>query len=123
MEANALASSTVMVVDGEPDMRYMLRVALEGAGYAVVEAAHGEAALELARRSPPQILLTDRMMPRMSGDELIERLRADEATKAIPIVMISGTQGVQGEADAMRGKPVDIDELLVLIDRLTRSER
>ena len=122
MEANALASSTVMVVDDEPDLRYMLRVALEVAGYAVVEAAHGEAALELVRRSPPQIVLTDRMMPRMSGGELIERLRADEATKAIPIVIISGTQGVQGEADAMLGKPVDIDELLVLIDRLTRGE-
>jgi CheY-like chemotaxis protein len=122
MEANAPASFTVMVVDDEPDMRYMLRVALEGAGYAVVEAAHGEAALELARRAPPQIVLTDRMMPRMNGDELIERLRDNEATKAIPIVIISGTNGAQGRADAILGKPVDIDALLVLLDRLTRRE-
>ena len=122
MEANPLSSPTVMVVDDEPDMRYMLAAALEGAGYAVVEAAHGEAALELVRRSPPQIVLTDRMMPRMNGDELIERLRADEATKAIPIVIISGTQGAPGGADAMMGKPVDVDELLALIDRLTRGE-
>ncbi|MGZ8794027.1 MAG: response regulator [Gaiellaceae bacterium] len=119
MEANALPSSTVMVVDDEPDMRYMLRVALESAGYAVVEAAHGEAALELARRSPPQVLLTDRMMPRMDGGELIERLRADETTKAIPIVIITGTRGAQGGADAMLAKPVDIDELLALVDRLS----
>jgi CheY-like chemotaxis protein len=122
MEANASATFTVMVVDDEPDMRYMLRVALERAGYAVVEAAHGEAALDLARRAQPQIVLTDRMMPRMNGDELIERLRDDEATKAIPIVIISGTNGTQGRADAMLGKPVDVDSLLVLLDRLARRE-
>ena len=72
MEDNAPASCTVMVVDDEPDMRHLLRITLELAGYGVVEAAHGEAALEQVRRSPPQIVLTDQMMPRMNGDELIE---------------------------------------------------
>jgi len=61
-------------------------------------------------------------MPRMNGDELIERLRDNEATKAIPIVIISGTRGVQGAADAVLGKPVDVDELLMLIHRLTGRE-
>jgi CheY-like chemotaxis protein len=79
------ASYMVMVVDDEPDFRYLLRITLERAGYGVVEAAHGEAALEQARRSPPQLVVTDRMMPRMNGGELIEQLRADESTKAIPI--------------------------------------
>ena len=122
MEANALASCTVIVVDDEPDIRYLLRITLEEAGYGVVEAAHGEAALELVRRSPPQLVLTDRMMPRMNGGELIERLRADESTKAIPIVIISGTRGVQGGADAVLGKPLDPDELIVLVDRLTGKQ-
>jgi CheY-like chemotaxis protein len=123
MEANALASCTVMVVDDEPDIRHLLRITLEGAGYAVVEAAHGQAALEQVRCSPPQLVLTDRMMPRMNGGELIERLRADESTKAIPIVIISGTRGKEAGADATLRKPFDPGELIVLVDRLTGKER
>jgi CheY-like chemotaxis protein len=123
MEANTLASCTVMVVDDEPDIRYLLRITLEEAGYGVVEAAHGEAALEQARRSPPRLVITDRMMPRMSGGELIERLRADESTKAIPIVIISATRGDQAGADAVVRKPFDPGELIVLVDKLTGKEQ
>ena len=54
-----------MIVDDEPDIRYLLRTTLEDAGYGVVEAAHGEAALEQVRRSRPQLVVTDWMMPRM----------------------------------------------------------
>jgi len=122
MEDNGPKSCTVLVVDDEPDIRYLLRITLEEAGYGVVEAAHGEAALEQVRRSPPQIVLTDQMMPRMNGGELIERLRAEETTKAIPIVMLSGTRAAQAgadAADAVLGKPFDPTELIVLVDRLT----
>lgn len=123
MEDNANGICTVLVVDDEPDMRYLLRITLEYAGYEVVEAAHGEAALDQTRRAPPRLVLTDWMMPRMGGGELIERLRADESTKAIPIVIISGTRGVQGGADAVLEKPVDPSELIVLVDRLTGKQR
>lgn len=116
-------SSTVLVVDDEPDIRYLLRVILEFAGYRVVEAAHGEAALEQVRDSPPQLVLTDQMMPVMNGGELIERLRAEASTKAIPIVMVSGTRSVQPGADALLGKPFDPAELIVLVDRLTGKEQ
>jgi CheY-like chemotaxis protein len=123
MERERSASCTVMVVDDEPDIRFLLRIALEGAGYGVVEAPHGEAALALVRRSPPQLVLTDWMMPRMNGGELIEQLRADESTKAIPIVIISGTRGDQTGADAVVGKPFDPGELIVLVDTLIGKER
>ena len=125
MEDKRPANCTVMVVDDEPDMRHLLRITLELAGYGVVEAAHGEAALEQVRRSPPQIVLTDQMMPRMNGRELIERLRAEETTKAIPIVMLSGTRAAQAgadAADAVLGKPFDPTELIVLVDRLTGKQ-
>ena len=112
-----------MVVDDEPDIRYLLRITLEQAGYDVVEAPHGEAALEQARRSPPHLVLTDRMMPRMGGTELIERLRADETTREIPIVIVSGTRGAQGAADAVLPKPFDTRELVVLVDSLIGKER
>ena len=123
MEDNANGNGTVLVVDDEPDVRYLLRITLEYAGYEVVEAAHGEAALDQTRRATPRLVLTDWMMPRMGGGELIERLRADESTKAIPIVIVSGTRGVEGGADAVLGKPFDPSELIVLVDRLTGKER
>lgn len=123
MTAAKPTSSTVLVVDDEPDIRYLLRVILELAGYRVVEAAHGEAALEQVRDSPPQLVLTDQMMPVMNGGELIERLRAEASTKAIPIVMVSGTRSVQSGADALLGKPFDPAELIVLVDRLTGKEQ
>jgi len=123
MEDNRPASCTVLVVDDEPDIRFLVRTTLELAGYGVVEAAHGEAALEQVRRSAPQLVVTDRMMPRMNGGELIERLRADGTTKAIPIVMITGTRGGQVGADAVLGKPFDPAELIVLVDRLTGRGR
>jgi CheY-like chemotaxis protein len=123
MEENRSVSCTVLVVDDEADIRFLLRTTLELAGYGVVEAAHGEAALELVRRSPPQLVVTDRMMPVMNGGKLIELLRADVSTKAIPIVMISGTRGAQTGADAVLGKPFDPSELIVLVDGLTGKER
>jgi CheY-like chemotaxis protein len=123
VEVNAPANYTVLVVDDEPDIRFLLRVTLERAGYRVVEAAHGLAALEQMRRWRPQLVLTDWMMPRMSGNELIERLRADESTKAIPIVLVSSTRGAQAEADALLAKPFDPIELVELVDRLSGKER
>ena len=123
MEDKDSANCTVMVVDDEPDMRHLLRHTLEGAGYGVVEAAHGEAALEQVRRSRPQLVLTDWMMPRMNGGELIERLRADESTNAIPIVIISSTRGDRSGADAVLAKPFDLDELIAVVDKLTGKGR
>lgn len=122
MRNTTLVGWTVMVVDDEPDIRYLLRTTLEEAGYEVVEAMHGEAALEQVQRSRPQLVITDWMMPRMDGGELIERLRADESTRDIPIVVISSTRGERGGADAVLGKPFDPDELIVLVDELTGKE-
>jgi len=115
------AVGTVLVVDDEPDIRYLLAVVLEAAGYRVIEAAHGEAALEEVRRVRPHLVITDRMMPVMGGHELIERLRGHEDTVAIPIVMVSATAGGESGADALLMKPFEPDELVGLVNRLTRE--
>jgi two-component system phosphate regulon response regulator PhoB len=109
----------VLVVDDESDIRYVIARALRMAGYEVLEAAHGEAALELALSSAPRLVLTDLMMPVMAGPELIDRLRADERTAATPIVLLTGTTGVTTSADVTVSKPFDHHELVVLADRLT----
>jgi CheY-like chemotaxis protein len=115
------AGRTVLVVDDEPDIRYLLAVTLEAAGFRVIEAAHGEAALEQVSRTRPQLVITDRMMPLMGGHELIERLRRDEDTAAIPIVMLSAIAGDAPGADAVLSKPFEREELVGLVSRLTRE--
>jgi DNA-binding response OmpR family regulator len=120
---NGLAVGTVLVVDDEPDIRFLLRITLEQAGYSVTEASHGEAALESVRASPPALVITDRMMPRMGGGELIERLRADAGTAAIPILMLTGTKGVQPGADVVLAKPFEPSELIERVARLLGGER
>ena len=113
---------TVLVVDDEPDIRYLLAVTLELVGYVVVEAAHGYAALEQVRSSQPRLVITDLMMPRMGGAELIKRLRADEGSAAIPIVMLTATPGGEPGADAVLMKPFEHDELIEVVNRLTGRE-
>lgn len=105
--------STILVVDDESNMRFVMRLILEGAGYEVVEAPHGAAALEHVKRSPPDLVVTDLMMPVMTGRELIERLRAEPETSAIPIVVVSANpSAVADVADAALGKPFAPDALL-----------
>ena len=90
--------STILVVDDESNMRFLIRMILEHAGYEVVEAAHGAAALERAKQSPPDLVVTDLMMPVMNGRELIERLRAEPETAGIPIVVVSANPSSVADA-------------------------
>ena len=100
-------------------MRYLLAVTLELAGYKVIEAPHGDAALEKARRAQPQLVITDRMMPVMDGTELIKRLRCDVDMARIPIILLTATSGREPNADAVLMKPFEQDELIELVDTLT----
>ncbi len=108
-----------MVVDDEPLIRYLLAVTLVPAGYTVIEAPDGEAALEEARRAPPQLVITDRMMPVMNGTELIKRLRADVDMAGIPIIMLTATSGGEPHADAVIMKPFEPNKVIELADTLT----
>jgi len=79
-----------LVVDDEPDLRFILRRIFEKAGHEVIDAGDGAAALECVRRSRPELVVMDMMMPVMNGQELIRRLRADPATAQIAILAVSG---------------------------------
>lgn len=79
----------VLVADDEASLRVLLRVNLPLAGYEVVEAADVDTAFELAHQHEFDLFLLDVMMPPTSGLELAERLRADPATSAVPIVFLS----------------------------------
>jgi len=83
-------SDIVLIVDDVPENLSLLHDALDEAGYTVLVATHGEAALHRARQSLPNVVLLDAMMPGMDGFEVARRLKADFTTHHIPIVFMTG---------------------------------
>ena len=84
------SADVVLVVDDVPENIALLNDALDEAGYTVLVATGGEAALQLAHRAQPDIVLLDAVMPGIDGFEVARRLKADEATAPIPIVFMTG---------------------------------
>src|ERR1700686_3050128 len=111
----------ILVVDDEPDIRFMMRLILEGAGYSVTEARHGAAGLKSVKAGHPDLVTTDVMMPTMDGLELIERLRSDPETAAIPILVVSGNSELAAAANTRLGKPFDPQALLTAAALLIRE--
>ena len=115
---------TVLVCDDEPNLRELIRVTL-GEGYTVVEAGDGHEALELARRSPPDLVILDLMMPRGSGFEVLAELRRDARLASVPVVVVTAQpatadEAVAAGADHVLGKPFSSDELVELAANLTQ---
>ena len=91
--------SKILVVDDEPDQRFLLRRIFQRAGHEVSEANDGAAALQAVQEAAPDLVVTDVMMPVMDGAELIRRLRGDPATAHIPILAASGDTHLAGAAE------------------------
>lgn len=115
--------SRILVVDDEPDQRFLLRRILQRAGHEVSEANDGAAALRAVRESAPDLVVTDMMMPVMDGVELIRCLRGDPATAHIPILAASGDTRLAGAADAVLAMPYDWHHLLTLVAALLKEGR
>jgi DNA-binding response OmpR family regulator len=97
----------VLVADDDPDILALVTFRLERAGYEVVAASDGEQALQLALAQPPDLAVLDVMMPKLDGYEVTTRLRQDERTRRMPIILL--TARVQ-EADIARGFEVGADD-------------
>ena len=82
-------AKAILVADDDPDILSIVSMSLETQGYTVYKAANGREAVDLARDHHPDLIILDMMMPVMSGYEAITELRADEATRKIPIVGLS----------------------------------
>lgn len=83
-------SDLILIVDDIPENLALLHDALDEAGYTVLVATHGEAALQVAQQSRPDVILLDAVMPGMDGFEVARRLKADFSTQHIPIVFMTG---------------------------------
>ena len=120
---------TVLVVDDQPRNLRLLDAVLSPRGYRVITAESGEAALAILKDSAIDLVLLDVVMPGLDGHEVCRRIRADEATAFLPVVMItaSGDQGklhalVSG-ADDFVTKPFDQAELLARVASLAKVKR
>lgn len=82
--------ATVLIVDDEAASRQVLRLLLSDRGHEVVEAVEGRQALDLVRDSPPDLVVTDALMPDMDGYELARAIRDHQATAAVPVLLFSG---------------------------------
>lgn len=117
----------VLVVDDEPSLITMLRYNLERHDFAVTEATTGEQALELAEASPPDAVLLDWMLPKMSGVDVCRALRRRPETQHVPVIMLTARAaeadritGLTVGADDYVAKPFSIAELIARIKALLR---
>lgn len=99
----------VLVVDDEPDIAALVAYHLARTGYRVVTAASGGDALAAAARERPALVVLDLMLPDRSGFEVLERLRADEATRSVAVLMLTARDG---EPDRIRGLSLGADDYL-----------
>ena len=120
-----------LVVDDREANRYVVARTLRAAGYAIVEAADGVEALRLAIERVPAVILLDVNLPDLSGFEVARRLKADPATRIIPILQVSASNvstvqqaaGLEAGADAYLTHPIDPGVLLATVGALRRVRR
>lgn len=107
----------VLVVDDEESLCELLAEILSEK-YEVIKAYNGKDALELARQRRPDLVISDVMMPHMSGVELLKALRDDPETKKIPMILLSAAspQSVAQEAQAFIRKPFELEVLEKIVD-------
>jgi CheY-like chemotaxis protein len=108
-------AGTVLVVDDDGEIRDTLTALLQHEGYTVISAENGVEALEKLRELHPDVMLLDLMMPVMSGWEVLEELEEHGELESTQIVIVSAM--CAPHARACLRKPVNLDELLAVVDR------
>jgi CheY-like chemotaxis protein len=117
----------ILLADDEENLRMLVRTTLEDPEYEILEAGDGPATLEVARKQLPDVVVLDWMMPGMSGIEVARALRADPATREIPILMLTAKGQ---EADYRQAEALGVEAYLVkpfspldILDRIQRILR
>jgi two-component system chemotaxis response regulator CheY len=118
-------SKRILTVDDSASMRQMVMFTLRGAGYEVVQACDGVEALELARESAADLVLTDVHMPRMDGITLVRELRTLPAYKFVPMLILTTESSQAKKMDGKRAgatgwivKPFNPPQLLATVARV-----
>jgi CheY-like chemotaxis protein len=115
----------ILVVDDERPLRELLAAIFEDGGHRVVQARDGRQALAMVEAERPDAIVSDVMMPLMNGVDLCRWVKANAATRNLPVVLMSATdqQRVEGAgANAFVAKPFDLTELEELVARMLSKE-
>jgi two-component system sensor histidine kinase/response regulator len=123
-------AGTVLIADDEDNNRILLRDALEGRDYRVLDACDGVEALEVAMNSRPDVILLDWMMPKIDGLEVCRRLKANPSTSRIPVLMVTALSdrrerlsGIQAGANDYLVKPIDIQDVALRVRNAVHMKR
>jgi DNA-binding response OmpR family regulator len=120
----------ILLVDDEPEIRVLTRMMLEKAGYEVMEAKDGEEGLRSLMKDKPDLVLLDIMLPGDDGWEVCRKIKANEKTGDIPVVMFTVRTSEDSvkksmdyaHADAQIDKPFDRKELLATVERILKKD-
>jgi len=122
--------ATVLVIDDEPDIREVMRFALEEAGFRVLEAGHADEARKTLLSDNADLILLDWMLPGRSGLELAKGLKQSSRTRRIPIIMVSAkgeeedrVRGLETGADDYIAKPFSPREMVARVNAVLRRSR
>ena len=121
--------TTVLVVDDNLELRQFIALRLSGY-YRIVQASNGEEGLSKALTLLPDIIISDVMMPKMNGIEMLTELKQHKSTNTIPLILLSAksakrdaVDGLQHGADDYLTKPFDTSELIARVDGLIKSRK
>lgn len=124
---SAKSGKTILIADDEQDLLNLVSSNFNAAGFDVVTVEDGESALEVARSARPALIVLDLMLPGMSGLDVCRALKADIATRAIPIVMLTARAsevdrivGLELGADDYVTKPFSTRELVLRVHSILR---
>jgi CheY-like chemotaxis protein len=118
---------TILLVEDHPQAREATQQLLEGMGARVIAAEDGRDALDRLSDARPDLVLTDLAMPRLSGRQLLDHLRADPVHRELPVVAVSGWpasfDGTPPAFDAHLDKPFDVESLVAVLCRVICRRR
>jgi len=122
----ATENDYLLIVEDVPDILELLSATLKFKGYKVVTAQNGEEALDIIAKEQPALIVTDILMPKMDGFNLVHRLRLNDATRDIPVIFLTATYVAPEDKEfaltigvsRFMEKPVNLEEFFPLIEEL-----